>query len=88
MAAATHDASAERDDDQANSFWGRFGGETVARLGLQPGARVLDVCCGSRASALDTDARERVRAANLDVIRTTGTSSVETNVVYAIATKL
>ena len=36
---------------------------------------------------LDADARERVRAANLDFIRASGTSSVEANVVYAIATK-
>jgi ubiquinone/menaquinone biosynthesis C-methylase UbiE len=58
MAAATYNAAADRYDDPANSFWERFGRETVERLGLGPGARVLDVCCGSGASALA--AAERV----------------------------
>ncbi len=33
-------------------FWHLFGRRTVERLGLRPGARVLDLCCGSGASAL------------------------------------
>jgi ubiquinone/menaquinone biosynthesis C-methylase UbiE len=33
-------------------FWHHFGRRTVARLALRPGARVLDLCCGSGASAL------------------------------------
>jgi ubiquinone/menaquinone biosynthesis C-methylase UbiE len=52
MAAATYNAAADFYDDAANTFWDRFGQRTVARLGLEPGARVLDVCCGSGASAI------------------------------------
>lgn len=51
-AAASYNAAADRYDDAANSFWTRFGESTVARVGLRPGQRVLDVCCGSGASAL------------------------------------
>ena len=36
---------------------------------------------------LDAPARERVRAANLEFIRASGTTSVEANVVYAVARK-
>jgi hypothetical protein len=36
---------------------------------------------------MDADTRERVRVANLSYIRTSGISSVEANVIYAIATK-
>lgn len=51
-AAATYDAAADAYDDPANTFWERFGRRTVERIGFRPGARVLDVCCGSGASAL------------------------------------
>lgn len=51
-AAATYNAAADRYDDPANAFWARFGRATVERLRLPSGARVLDVCCGSGASAL------------------------------------
>ena len=51
-AAATYNAAADRYDDPLNSFWARFGHCTINRLNLQPGQRLLDVCCGSGASAI------------------------------------
>jgi len=51
-AAATYNAAADAYDDPANAFWDRFGRRTVERLRLAPGARVLDACCGSGASAI------------------------------------
>jgi len=51
-AAATYNAAADRYDDRENSFWERFGRATIERLRPTPGSRVLDVCCGSGASAL------------------------------------
>src|SRR5262245_31578080 len=51
-AAATYNSAADAYDDPANTFWDRFGRRTIERLSLRPGARVLDVCCGSGASAL------------------------------------
>jgi ubiquinone/menaquinone biosynthesis C-methylase UbiE len=51
-AAKTYNAAADAFDDPANSFWERFGRRTIDRLHLQPGMRVLDVCCGSGASAI------------------------------------
>ncbi len=49
---AAYNAAADLYDDPANGFWARFGGATIDRLGLPRGARVLDVCCGSGASAI------------------------------------
>ena len=49
-AASAYNAAADHYDD--NFFWERFGRATVERLRLPLGARVLDVCCGSGASAL------------------------------------
>jgi ubiquinone/menaquinone biosynthesis C-methylase UbiE len=51
-AAATYNAASDHYDQQALSFWDRFGVRTIERLSVQPGSRVLDVCSGSGASAL------------------------------------
>lgn len=51
-AAATYNAASDRYDDPANSFWDRHGRSTIERLHLHRGERVLDVCCGSGASAI------------------------------------
>jgi ubiquinone/menaquinone biosynthesis C-methylase UbiE len=51
-AAATYNAASDFYDHPVNSFWERYGRETVASLPINPGARVLDVCCGSGASAI------------------------------------
>ncbi len=51
-AAAAYNAAADSYDDFANSFWDRFGRRTIERLSPQEGARILDSCCGSGASAI------------------------------------
>lgn len=51
-AAATYNAAADFYDHPTNTFWERYGRRTIEKLGLKPGARVLDVCCGSGASAI------------------------------------
>ena len=48
----TYDAAADHYDDPALGFWSRVGSRTVERLALPPGAAILDVPCGSGASAL------------------------------------
>jgi SAM-dependent methyltransferase len=47
---ATYTAAADHFDTLP--FWHEFGRRTVERLQLAPGARVLDLCCGTGASAL------------------------------------
>jgi ubiquinone/menaquinone biosynthesis C-methylase UbiE len=51
-AARTYNSAADVYDDPANSFWERFGRRTIERLQLREGATVLDVCCGTGASAM------------------------------------
>jgi ubiquinone/menaquinone biosynthesis C-methylase UbiE len=48
--AATYTLAADTFDSLP--FWHHFGRRTVERLTLRPGARVLDLCCGSGASAI------------------------------------
>jgi ubiquinone/menaquinone biosynthesis C-methylase UbiE len=49
---AAYHAASDTYDHPALSFWSHFGRTTIANLRLAAGARVLDVCCGSGASAL------------------------------------
>ncbi len=51
-AAATYDAAADRFDAEPLGFWARHGERAVERLSLRPRAWVLDVGCGTGASAL------------------------------------
>ena len=51
-AQATYNSAADKYDAPDNTFWDRFGRSTIARLTLQPGMQVLDVCAGSGASAI------------------------------------
>lgn len=51
-AAATYDAAADHFDDEPLGFWHRIGKRTVTNLRLPAGAKVLDVGCGTGASAL------------------------------------
>jgi ubiquinone/menaquinone biosynthesis C-methylase UbiE len=57
-AAVTYNAASDHFDDDPLAFWDRAGRRTVERLTLSPGSSVLDVACGSGASALP--AAERV----------------------------
>ena len=51
-AAATYNSAADHFDDAPLAFWGRYGRRTVDRLHLSPGMQVLDVGCGTGASAI------------------------------------
>jgi ubiquinone/menaquinone biosynthesis C-methylase UbiE len=51
-AAATYNAAADHFDDGPLAFWDRYGRRTIERLALRQGSAVLDVGCGSGASAI------------------------------------
>jgi ubiquinone/menaquinone biosynthesis C-methylase UbiE len=51
-AEATYNAAADHFDDGPLAFWDRYGRRSVERLSLAPGSLVLDVGCGSGASAI------------------------------------
>ncbi|WP_437926762.1 class I SAM-dependent methyltransferase [Sorangium sp. So ce291] len=50
--AVTYSAAADHFDDPPLAFWARIGERTVERARLDPGHRVLDVCCGTGSSAI------------------------------------
>ena len=77
-AAFTYNAAADSYDSSPLSFWNYFGGQTVERLSLPAGSSVLDVCCGTGASALSAAKLVGPRGKVI---------GVETNVLYAVATK-
>lgn len=52
ITASTYDAAADLFDAPSNAFWDRIGRRTVERMSLKSGVHVLDVCCGSGASAI------------------------------------
>jgi ubiquinone/menaquinone biosynthesis C-methylase UbiE len=93
-AAATYDAAADHFDDEPLGFWKRVGEHTVARLALQAGANVLDVGCGTGASALPAAQAVRpngfvvgvdLSAHLLDRARTKTAMSRLTNVEFRLA---
>ena len=51
-ACSTYNAAADFFDAPPLAFWARIGSRTVERMSLRRDARVLDVCCGSGASAI------------------------------------
>jgi ubiquinone/menaquinone biosynthesis C-methylase UbiE len=47
----TYNAAADYFDAEPLAFWDRYGRRTIERMKLRRDARVLDVCCGTGASA-------------------------------------
>jgi ubiquinone/menaquinone biosynthesis C-methylase UbiE len=54
-AAFTYNAAADFFDASPLSFWDYFGRRTIELASLPIGSRVLDVCCGTGASALPAE---------------------------------
>jgi ubiquinone/menaquinone biosynthesis C-methylase UbiE len=52
QAAFTYNSAADSFDAPQLSFWNYFGRRTIELLSLPRGSRVLDVCCGTGASAI------------------------------------
>src|SRR5262245_40677034 len=50
--ATTYNAAADHFDDGPLAFWDRYGRGTIERLRFKPGSVILDVGCGSGASAI------------------------------------
>lgn len=61
---ATFNAAADHFDDPALFFWDHIGRRTVDFAGVRRGDRVLDVCCGTGASAIPA-ARRAGRAGHV-----------------------
>jgi ubiquinone/menaquinone biosynthesis C-methylase UbiE len=55
--AAVFNSAADYFDHPVLDFWDRFGQHTIDRLDLEMGDRVLDVCCGTGASAIPAAVR-------------------------------
>src|SRR5215510_2613431 len=51
-AMSAYNAAADFYDHPVNTFWEHYGQQTVSRLQPRAGAKILDVCCGSGASAI------------------------------------
>jgi ubiquinone/menaquinone biosynthesis C-methylase UbiE len=51
-ATSAYNAAADFYDHPVNTFWSWYGRHTVSRIGLEAGMKILDVCCGSGASAI------------------------------------
>jgi len=66
-AAITYNAAADHFDDGPLAFWDRYGRRTIERLALAAGASVLDVGCGSGASAIPAAATVGTRGRVLGV---------------------
>jgi hypothetical protein len=65
----TFNAAADYFDAPALSFWNRFGQNTVERIQLQPGAKVLDVYSRGTLDQLDPATQARVRSINMQFLR-------------------
>ncbi len=60
-AATTYNAAAAHCDEPSLAFWTYAGQRTVDQLALVPGSTILDVCCGTGASAIPAARRTGVQ---------------------------